>query len=60
MTFIRVTRRNGTPIYVNAAYIRSVNFYMGDTHIDLQGDDTSLIVQETVDEVLAQLSETPR
>ena len=60
MIFLHLTlasgRRNGTPVYVNAAHLISINHYNDGSEIVLAGDiDNCYAVKETPDQILAQI-----
>ena len=48
--------RAGTPVYVNAAHLISINLHNGGSEIVLLGDiDNCYAVKETPDQILAQI-----
>ena len=60
MIFLHLTfasgRRNGTPVYVNAAHLISINPYNDGSEIVLAGDtDSCYAVKETPDQIPAQI-----
>ena len=60
MIFLHLTLasglRAGTPVYVNAAHLISINPYNGGSEIVLIGDtDSCYAVKETPDQILAQI-----
>ena len=60
MIFLHLTLasglRNGTPVYVNAAHLISINPYNDGSEIVLIGDtDSCYAVKETPDQILAQI-----
>lgn len=60
MTFLHLTfasgLRAGTPVYVNAAHLISINPYNDGSEIVLLGDiDSCYAVKETPDQILAQI-----
>ena len=60
MIFLHLTiasgLRAGTPVYVNAAHLISVNLHNGGSEIVLAGDiDNCYAVKETPDQILAQI-----
>ena len=60
MIFLHLTLasgpRAGTPVYVNAAHLISINLHNGGSEIVLVGDtDSCYVVKETPDQILAQI-----
>ena len=60
MIFLHLTLasglRAGTPVYVNAVHLISINLHNGGSEIVLAGDiDNCYTVKETPDQILAQI-----
>ena len=60
MIFLHLTLasglRAGTPVYVNAAHLISINHYNDGSEVVLLGDiDNCYAVKETPDQILAQI-----
>lgn len=53
MGFIKLTKLDGSPVYVNIAHIQAIGTYYDKTCIDIDGWEQFLEVKESTDAVMA-------
>ena len=52
MGFIKLTRQNGSPVYVNMVHIKVITEYHDVSAIDIDGWDTYLYVKESPESIM--------
>lgn len=53
MDFIKLTRHDGQPIYVNMAYVRVITILHGETALNVNGWDLNIYVKENPEAIVA-------
>lgn len=53
MGFIKLTRHDWQPIYVNTAYVRVITVLQGETTIDIDGWESRMSVKESPEAIMA-------
>lgn len=53
MDFIKLTRHDGQPIYVNMEYVRVITVLRGETVLNVDGWDSNMSVKESPEAIMA-------